>query len=290
MDLDLLPTFSVFAEALNFTRAAAKLHLSQPAVHMQVKKLEGELGVPLYRRIGRRLELTREGGELARFARETGERTRAFLSSMQGEVTSEPVVLAAGEGAYLYLLGPAIASFRAREQAPLRLLMRDRDGTIDAVRTGVAHLGIAALDFAPEGLSAHRLTTVPPVVVLPKSHRLARKRVVRPRDLGGERLVVPPVDRPQRATIARALVGVPFEIGVEAIGWEVTIHFVALGFGLAIVNGFCRVPRGLVTRPIREVPSIDYWLLSPRGTRPNASIVALREDLLANGDRWRVRA
>src|SRR6478752_7442254 len=105
MDLELLPTFAAFAETLNFTRTAERVHLSQPAVHMQVRKLEADLGVSLYRRVGRSLELTREGVALSRFARETATRTAGFLDELRGTPVAAPVVLAAGEGAYLYLLG-----------------------------------------------------------------------------------------------------------------------------------------------------------------------------------------
>ena len=122
MELTLLPTFAAFADTLSFTHAAARLHLSQPAVHMQVKKLEEELGVALYRRAGRSLELTAEGAALARFARETGARTRDFLSELRGEGSREPVVLAAGEGAYLYLLGPAIRALRSTPSRPIVIM------------------------------------------------------------------------------------------------------------------------------------------------------------------------
>ncbi len=58
---DRLHTFAVFAEDNNLSRAAKRLHLSQPAVHAQLKALADELGVPLYQRAGRGLVLTKEG-------------------------------------------------------------------------------------------------------------------------------------------------------------------------------------------------------------------------------------
>src|SRR4051794_499288 len=142
MDLQLLPTFFAFAETLNFTHAAKRVHLSQPAVHMQVKKLESELGVSLYRRVGRGIELTREGVLLSRFAHETQTRTRTFVEELRGKPDREPVVLSAGEGAFLYLLGPALRAHRG----PMRLRTRDRDGMLDDLRSGVAELGVAAME------------------------------------------------------------------------------------------------------------------------------------------------
>lgn len=285
MDLSLLPTFTAFAETLSFTRAAAQLHLSQPAIHMQVKKLEEDLGVALYRRAGRSLELTAEGAALARFARETGARTRDFLSELRGEGRSEPVVLAAGEGAYLYLLGPAIRAMRSQ----LRLLTRDRHGAIEDVRTGAAQLGVGALEGTPEGLVSHRLTTVEPVLVLPAAHPLAKRRRVRLRDLDGERLIVPPEGRPHREAVAAALrrARVTWQVAVEASGWELMIHFAALGMGLAIVNGCCRLPRGLRGRPLDELPGVEYRIVHTRSGVQRPEVRELLDRLRAHAEDWR---
>lgn len=285
MDLALLPTFAAFAETLSFTRTAQRLHLSQPAIHLQVKKLEEELGVTLYRRAGRSLELTPEGVALARFARETSSRTRDFISELRGEGATEPVVLAAGEGAYLYLLGPAIRAQRSR----LRLLTRDRAGMIEDVRAGVAQLGVAALEGTPEGLLSHRLTTVEPMLVLPASHPLARRRRVRLRDLTGARLIVPPEGRPHREAIAAALrrAKVPWEVAVEASGWELMIHFVALGMGLAIVNGCCHLPRTLRGRPLDDLPGVEYRVVHTRSAVRRPEVRELLESLRTHADHWR---
>lgn len=289
MDLSLLPTFIAFAETLNLTKTADRVHLSQPAVHMQIKKLEEELGVALYRRAGRGLELTAQGVQLSRFARETGTRTTDFLAELRGDGQSEPVVLAAGEGAYLYLLGPTIRNHRSR----LTLMTCDRDGMIEAVRSGEAQLGVATLDGTPEGLVSHRLTTVEPVLVLPRSHPLSRKRRVRLRDLAGSRLVVPPAGRPHREAIAAALrrARVSWEIAVEASGWELMIHFVALGMGLAIVNGCCRLPRGLCARPLDEerggLGGVEYRVVHTKSAIERAEVRTLLSALRAHAEDWR---
>src|ERR1700722_7647778 len=71
LKLEWLEAFAAFAEHRSFTRAAAALHLSQPALHVQVKKLAQALGVALYRREGQRLVLTADGRRVAAFGRET---------------------------------------------------------------------------------------------------------------------------------------------------------------------------------------------------------------------------
>src|SRR6185437_17118427 len=107
IDSDRLASFIAFAEELNFTRAAARLHLSQPALHVQVAKLGDEIGAPLYRRDGRAIALTPAGGALLAHARDAQRREQAFLATL-GSPGPRTLALAAGEGALLYVLGGAI--------------------------------------------------------------------------------------------------------------------------------------------------------------------------------------
>src|SRR5271165_1268344 len=102
LKLEWLEAFAAFADHESFTRAARALHLSQPALHVQVKKLSEALGVTLYRREGQRLVLTADGRKVAAFGREMRERTRELADELASGVRGEPVVLSAGEGAYLY--------------------------------------------------------------------------------------------------------------------------------------------------------------------------------------------
>src|ERR1700761_8448706 len=97
---DALSAFAVFAEHLNFTRAAAQLRLSQPSLHAKVTKLARALDRPLYERSGRRLVLTPDGEAVARFARESDDRLDRFLAGLRGTPPEHPIVLAAGQGAY----------------------------------------------------------------------------------------------------------------------------------------------------------------------------------------------
>ncbi|WP_437601773.1 LysR family transcriptional regulator [Sorangium sp. So ce590] len=288
LNLDWLGAFVVFTEHLNFTRAARALHISQPALHTQIGKLGEALGVTLYQRRGQRLELTADGKRVAAFGREVGERTRSFLGVLRDGESREPVVLCAGEGSYLYLLGEGIRAFTARAVAPLRLLTRDREATLDAVVTGEAHLGVAPLEGAPDGLAADRLTEVELVLVVPEAHPLARKRRILLRDLEGARLVVPGPSRPHRALLAQALLsaGVRWEPAVEANGWELMLHFVRLGVGIAVVNACCRLPRGLVARPLPELPRKVFYVVRRRGVELQGAPAELQDALLAHGSAW----
>jgi DNA-binding transcriptional LysR family regulator len=232
---------------------------------VQIGKLAEEIGAPLYRRVGRTLELTLQGRELLGFGRELRERTDTFLAALKGE-GSQRVVLAAGEGALLYALGPAIRKAARSPGVRLGVLTRDREGTLAALATAEANLGVTALEVVPETLEATLLRRAGMLLVMPRSHRLNRKRRVRLADLAGERMIVPPPNRPHRLLIAHALeaAGVPWEGAFEAGGWELMLHYAAEGVGLAIVNDICRIPRGAVARPLPELPSLSYYLLHGR--------------------------
>ncbi|RFU42501.1 LysR family transcriptional regulator [Actinomadura logoneensis] len=258
LSTDALAAFAVFAARLNFTRAAEELHISQPALHTKIRKLADDLGRPLYRRQGRTLVLTPDGERLARFARELDDRMSAFLSGLDGASRTRVPVLAAGEGAYLYLLGPAIR--RLHSDTGVRLVNGDRARVLSAVRTGAADVGVAVLDVLPADLTATPLATFPQVLSMPATHHLAARRTLTLRDLAGSALVVPPPHGPHRTSLERALraANVPWSVAVEASGWPLILHLVALGAGPAVVNGCVPPPPGLVHREITDLPPVEY--------------------------------
>lgn len=291
LKLEWLEAFAAFAEHLNFTHAARALHRSQPALHAQIRRLSEALGVPLYGREGRRLRLTAEGEEVLRFARQTHERSAAFVQRLRTGHSQQPLVLAAGEGALLYLLGDAIRAFTTRGPAPLRLVTRDRDGTLAALRRGEAHVGVAVLDAVPDDLQGRGLAEIPQALVMPQGHPLARRRTIPVAALSELPLVLPPEGRPQREALARAVgeVGGRLCPAVEATGWELAIHFVALGLGLAVVNGCCRLPAGLVGRVVPGLPRARYQVLHRPDAAGHDGLAALLRSLHEHRDDWRAR-
>src|SRR5262245_35183485 len=124
---DALLAFAEFSEDCNFTRAARRLHLSQPALHTKIANLSRSLGAPLYVRRGRQIQITETGKKVQRFARELAASAAAFEAELESPGTSQSVSLSAGEGTYLYILGPAIRAFRASSKHTLRLETADRE-------------------------------------------------------------------------------------------------------------------------------------------------------------------
>lgn len=277
--LEWLEAFAEFGEDLNFTHAATRLHLSQPALHAQIRKLAETLEVTLYERRGRRLVLTQAGVQALRFAREMQERSKTFVETVRGHRPSTPLVLAAGEGAFLYLLGPAIRAFALKGPVPLRLLTRAAGPAMEAVLRGDAHVAVAVATEVPDGLKGSVIADMRHMAVVPKSHPLAGRSRISVQALAGESLVVPPPGSRLRETLASSLAsqGHQLRVSVEASGWESILHFVGLGLGPAVVNGCCRVPRGLVGVPITDLPRLRYQLLTAVGGGDDLRVEALRD-------------
>jgi DNA-binding transcriptional LysR family regulator len=288
-NLESLRCFLAFSETLNFTRTAELMYISQPAVHVKIRDLSEKLGVDLYRKVGRRLELTEAGKKLARLAREIESRVEAFESELTTGSSSQPVVLAAGAGTYLHLIGDAIREYSLKSRHALKLLTVDRDAAIEAVQSGRAQLGVASLETIPEQLESRVLFRIGQVLVMPRNHPLSAKKVLSLRDLQGSKLIVPPADRPHRMLLARLLQNarVEWDIAVEASGWELMLKFASLGLGLAIVNDFGNLPRGLIARPIKELPVVYYQLFHLKGRLNKPGALHLKELLISSAAQWK---
>jgi DNA-binding transcriptional LysR family regulator len=258
LEPDAVHAFGVFADHLNFTTAAARLHLSQPSLHAKIRKLQSGLGVDLYERDGRGLRLTTAGQRLAGYAKDCARRA----DDLVGDLTSAPapVMLAAGRGTFRWVLGEGVRRL-TRAGRPLSVLVADRQEALTALDGGRVDLAVVAHDPPPPHLRSEVLARYPQVLLVPRRSRLATAGEVGLRDLAGLALVVPPVGRPHRSTLDRALgeAAVRWTVAAEVDGWDLLTHFAALGLGAAVVNGCVRAPAGLVALPVRDLPQVSYW-------------------------------
>ena len=285
IESDLLASFAVFGETLNFTHAAKRLGLSQPALFERVQKLGESLGLTLYAREGRALRLTPAGTRLLAFARDARAHEASFLADLRSEAPAHTITLAAGEGAYLYLLGPGLRAFtRARGNAgtELDLLTLGAKATVEALRSGHAQLGVAVLDLVPAALEAVDLVTSPLAIALRRDHPLAKKRGLRLAHFANERFVLTPEGQLHRDHVSRALAGgghTPRAV-LEADGWPLMLKFVQLGLGVAVVNAICDAPKGVTLRPLAELGTVTYRLLERRSAPKSPKAEALAQALL----------
>ena len=155
MDLRTLRYFTVVARELNITRAAEKLNMSQPPLSNQMRALEKELGVQLFIRGRRHLELTEEGALLLRRAvqmQELADKTREEIASLREGMTGT-LYLSMVEGRAPFLAAQWIAGFR--EEFPLvryNLWNGSSDDVLDRLHKGLADLAVIAAPYDTEYL------------------------------------------------------------------------------------------------------------------------------------------
>jgi DNA-binding transcriptional LysR family regulator len=258
IEADALRSFAAFAEHLNFTRAAAALHVSQPSLHVKVGKLGAALGVELYERTGRELRLTPAGTRLAAFALDSRHRIDDFLAELHDEQPA--LTVAAGRGAFRWVIADTIRDVVGAGRS-LQVVTAGRDGALEAVASGVADVAVVAHDAPGPALEARELAAYPQVLVLPAGHPIAAREAAVAADLDGLDLVLPPGGRPHRRALDRALLaaGARVTVRAEADGWDLLVHLASLGLGATVVNGCVGLPPGLVAVPLDDLPVVRYW-------------------------------
>ncbi|WP_088312906.1 LysR family transcriptional regulator [Kineosporia sp. R_H_3] len=258
LEADAVRAFEVFAEHRSFTAAAAVLHLSQPSLHAKIGRLQTALGVPLYERHGRGLRLTVAGERLAVFARDAGRRADDLVAQLHAGAA--PITLAAGRGTFRWVVSDGLRRLGATGR-PVRVRTADREAALGAVTSGQVDVAVVAHDRPPPALESRQIAVYPQTLVVARRHPLARRGSVRVVDLDGLALVVPPPERVHRRTLERALgdAGVSWQVAAEVDGWDLLVHFAAIGLGATVVNGCVRPPRGLVAVPIEDLPVVRYW-------------------------------
>jgi DNA-binding transcriptional LysR family regulator len=176
-----LRQLTVFLEAtrqMSFARAAESLHLTQPAISMQIRQLETAVGLPLFERIGKKLALT-NAGELFRHhaARVLGELQDAeqALQAMKGLHSGQATVGLVSTAKYF--APKLLARFVERHpQVDIQFLVGNRETLINALRDN--EIDFAVMGRPPEKLdaTAEPIAQNPHMLVAHKSHRLVRAR------------------------------------------------------------------------------------------------------------------
>lgn len=244
MELRHLRYFATVAELLNFTKAAQRLHVAQPALSRQVRDLEEELGVQLLERSARAVKLTEAGAAYLGEARAILERADEAAKLVRAVARGERGEIHVGYAPSLTveLLPCALHAFH--NQAPgVQVKLHDLSSAemLNGVRDGKLHLALIARPAARAlGPLKFELLQVYPIgVALPPSHRLARAKAVALRELANEPLVAyARADYPEyHATLKElfaSLGGTP-HIAEEHDSAPSLIAAAGIGRGLAIV-------------------------------------------------------
>lgn len=241
MDLNQLETFLAVAEEKSFSRAAARLRRTQPAISQVIRKLEVDLGEVLFERASRDGSLTAAGVLLQEYARKLLSLRREASSALEQLRSLERgrLNLAANEYTCLYLL-PVLDEFRRLCPQISVTVQRSLASRIpDVLLQRTVELGIVSFRLDdPEFRSIGVYTDDLAFVVNPR-HPLAREKRLSIRDLGAENFIAHNVPSPLRNQVIEAFARhkTPLNMGVELPSLEAIKRFVAMGNGVAFVPG-----------------------------------------------------
>jgi DNA-binding transcriptional LysR family regulator len=267
MELRHLRYFLVVAEELHFGRAATRLHITQPPLSQQIRQLEDELGVPLFQRTKRRVQLTDAGRAFREAAQQMLDQAEQAVRTAQrvhrGEIG--PLTVGFVGSAMAGRFSEILLAFRTRfPEVALTLQELTTGQQVEALRQRRIDIGVLRPPIGEEDFAFETIDRESFVVVLPKTHPLAAQQRIPLRALAQETVVMVPrdlgpgveddaVEFCQRAgCYPQRLAGATQMLTV--------IGLVAAGMGLSLVPASMQTVRwkGIVYRPVQDrMPPAD---------------------------------
>jgi DNA-binding transcriptional LysR family regulator len=271
IQLQRLEGFYWVARCEGYARAARSFPypITQPGVHQQVKRLESELGVRLFERVGKdRVILTPEGRTLYAYVAPFLEGLPGMARSLRsGEVGGRLRIHASGH-VLRYLLPPWLRRLQSQRPDIEVELFEAKVPAVALVRSGEADLLVDHLPEVAPDLEARKVGSARAFLVFPAHHPMARKGTVSPRQLGDEPFITYSADLQLRELQLSALAhhGVKPQRLHAADSSETILGFVAAGLGYSLLASLQpkgpRVPGVIsqpITQPAREFPIYAAW-------------------------------
>jgi DNA-binding transcriptional LysR family regulator len=241
MELHQLEYFVAVAEESSFTRAASRVHVAQPGVSAQVRRLESELGQQLLDRSGRSVRLTEVGAAVLPFARaalDAVAHARLAVDELAGLVRGQ-VKVGMVSGCALPVLAELLAGFHAAYPGVSIALTEDNsDRLVELLREGQLDLALIGSAGAPvPGIEAVVIGDEELVAVMDAGHPLAASETVTLDELREVPLVSLPRGTGVRAALDAACAEAGFapRIVFEASALAMVAQLATLGLGVAIV-------------------------------------------------------
>jgi LysR family transcriptional regulator, low CO2-responsive transcriptional regulator len=284
-----LNIFEAVARHLSFTRASKELHLTQPAVSMQVKQLEDEVGLPLFEQVGKKVFLTDAGKEMQRYAASiqgTLAEAGQVFDEMRGLERGRLHISVASTANYF--VPQLLASFCQRYPGiRISLDVTNRHRLLDALSANETDLVIMGKPPDNMELVAESFMDNPLVVIAPPGHPLANTRDIPLQRLQEETFLVREKGSGTRSATERffqehnVAVSSTMEMSSsEAIKQGVEA---GLGFGLLSLHTLEMelALKRLVILDVRELPILRKWYIMHRsGKRLSAVARSFKEFVL----------
>ncbi len=255
-----LRAFLAVAELSSFRRAADRLRVSQPALSAMIRDLEREVGLRLFDRTTRRVEISLAGREfLPSAAKMVGDLDAALqgLHDIAARVRGHVAVACSPLLASVML--PRIVERHVRKHPGIRISIIDArtDQIVDKVRSGEADLGIGTFSEGEPGINRERLMTDTLMLFASRSAAVARRRSVRWPDIATEPLIAMTRESGLRALVEMGFgsLGRPARPAYEVAQVTTAVALVEAGLGIAVLPAiawaFAR-DRQVVVRPLLD--------------------------------------
>jgi DNA-binding transcriptional LysR family regulator len=239
MDINQLEVLVTVAQEQSFSRAAKALHRTQPAVSQAIRRLEVELGEPLFDRSSKDGTLTAAGRVLHEFAQQMlNLRHHAHTAIKElKDLHRGKLLLSANEYTVMYLL-PVLPVFRARHPHIKVEVKRGLASRIPSEILGREfEIGVVSYKPSDSSIASVQVMTDELALIVAPEHPLANKEVVSVKELGAESFIAHNVSSPYREKVVRTFekYKTPLNISMEMPTLEAIKRFVEQGLGVALV-------------------------------------------------------
>ena len=284
-----LQVFEKVASHLNYSRAAEELYLSQPAVSMQIKQLEGHIGLPLFEQMGKKIFLTEAGQELFHYARNISQQINeieAMFDEMkglgQGKLTLSVVNTAN------YFTPQLLAEFcRRHPNINVNLQVANRDAVLKQLAENGTDLAIMGQPPSGLDISSKQFMDNPLVVIAAPAHPLAKIKHVEFAQLAEHPFLSREQGSGTRSAMERVFAQhrIHPHISMEMETNEAIKQAVQAGLGLGILSLHSieleLETKRLVMLNVEHFPLLRHWFVAHRSNkRLSSAAQAFKEFLL----------
>lgn len=284
-----LQCFSAVAKDLSFTRAAEALHLTQPAVSMQVRQLEQQAGIAVTEQIGKRIYLTEAGEEVLRYARSILQQVDELddvLGKLKGLGGGELRIAAISSANYFApkLLGVFHQRF---PDVGVSMDITRQQSVLQQVAANEVDMAIMGQPPEDIGVDAIPFMDNPLVIIAPPDHRLAKLKVIAHKEMEKEVFLTREPGSGTRGSMQRFFRQHKLKLttGMEMGSLEGIKQGVQAGLGLGVVpKGAIEIElqlKKLVALNIKDTPINRHWYaVLHKGKRLSAAAEAFKSLLV----------
>ncbi|MGH7847956.1 MAG: LysR substrate-binding domain-containing protein [Candidatus Binatia bacterium] len=243
MNLRQLEIFYAVAQRLNMSAAAADLRLTQPAVSLQIKSLEKNLGIRLLDRSGAKLRLTEAGDVLYRCAVSVLHAKDEALRSIAelGAATKGKLVLGANITGGMYLLPRIVRNFKeSHPKTEVVFEIESTDRICERVLQSALDMGVVGGPTEDRRLGVEVICPDPIVMIVSATHPLADRRAIAVRELNNQACILPAHGSRTRQLVEKKLreAGAAPQVVMQLVGTEAVKKAVEANLGVGFVSGY----------------------------------------------------